>query len=69
MIDGAAFQVYSHWVKRGEGQNRAAMFEQLPKTDLKKGGKDVTLGQREAKKLQASFRVIYRSHTEHSLHD
>jgi len=36
VIDGAAFRVYGHWVKRGEGQNRAAMFELRPKTELKK---------------------------------
>ena len=32
-IDGAAFKVYGHWVKRGEGQNRAAMFELIPKIE------------------------------------
>jgi len=71
VIDGAAFQVYGHWVKRGEGQNRAAMFEQQPKTDLKKrGGKeDVTLGQSEAKRLQASFRPCYRRSRDHGLQD
>ena len=31
VIDGAAFHVYGHWVKRGDGQNRAAMFELKPK--------------------------------------
>jgi len=71
VIDGGAFQVYGHWVKRGEGQNRAAMFEQQPKTDLKKGGgmEDVSLGQREAKKLQASFRPSYRQTVDHGLQD
>jgi len=34
VIDGAAFRVYGHWVKRGEGQNRAAMFELKPKTEI-----------------------------------
>merc|ERR1712025_1312173 len=33
VLDGAAFKVYGHWVKRGEGQNRAAMFELSPKTE------------------------------------
>ena len=32
-LDGAAFKVYGHWVKRGEGQNRAAMFELIPKIE------------------------------------
>lgn len=26
-IDGAAFRIYGHWVKRGDDQNRAALFE------------------------------------------
>ncbi|XP_017780580.1 PREDICTED: phosphorylase b kinase gamma catalytic chain, skeletal muscle/heart isoform isoform X2 [Nicrophorus vespilloides] len=35
MIDGCAFRVYGHWVKKGEGQNRAALFENQHKTELK----------------------------------
>ena len=31
LIDACAFQIYSHWVKRGEEQNRAALFENVPK--------------------------------------
>jgi phosphorylase kinase gamma subunit len=34
LIDGCAFRVYGHWVKKGEDQNRAALFEMQPKTDL-----------------------------------
>jgi phosphorylase kinase gamma subunit len=34
-IDTAAFTIYGHWVKRGEQQNRAALFENEPKCDLK----------------------------------
>jgi phosphorylase kinase gamma subunit len=34
-IDGCAFRVYNHWVKRGEVQNRAALFENRPKLELK----------------------------------
>ena len=30
-IDGAAFRIYGHWVKKNDGQNRAAMFEHIPK--------------------------------------
>ncbi|XP_023012600.1 phosphorylase kinase gamma isoform X2 [Leptinotarsa decemlineata] len=35
VVDGCAFRVYGHWVKKGEGQNRAALFENSPKTELK----------------------------------
>ncbi|XP_041972525.1 phosphorylase b kinase gamma catalytic chain, skeletal muscle/heart isoform isoform X4 [Aricia agestis] len=35
VIDGCAFRVYGHWVKKDEGQNRAALFENTPKTELK----------------------------------
>lgn len=35
IVDGCAFRVYGHWVKKGEGQNRAALFENSPKTELK----------------------------------
>ena len=35
LIDTAAFNIYGHWVKKGEQQNRAALFETQPKCDLK----------------------------------
>jgi hypothetical protein len=35
VIDACAFRVYGHWVKKGEGQNRAALFENYAKTELK----------------------------------
>lgn len=36
MIDACAFRIYGHWVKRGEEQNRAALFESTPRhSDLK----------------------------------
>lgn len=35
LIDTAAFTIYGHWVKKGEQQNRAALFEIEPKCDLK----------------------------------
>lgn len=35
LIDAAAFKIYGHWVKRGENQNRAALFENTPKRDIK----------------------------------
>ena len=31
MIDTSAFTIYGHWVKKGEQQNRAALFELEPK--------------------------------------
>lgn len=34
VIDGCAFRVYGHWVKKGEEQNRAALFENSEKTEL-----------------------------------
>lgn len=34
VIDACAFRVYGHWVKKQEGQNRAMLFENQPKTDL-----------------------------------
>ena len=35
IIDAGAFKIYGHWVKRGENQNRAALFENTPKSELK----------------------------------
>lgn len=34
LIDACAFQIYGHWVKRGEEQNRAALFESTPKKPM-----------------------------------
>lgn len=34
-IDGGAFKIYGHWVKRSENQNRAALFEIDIKRDIK----------------------------------
>ena len=36
VIDNAAFGIYSHWVKKGEGQNRAALFEHFVKKTAKR---------------------------------
>jgi phosphorylase kinase gamma subunit len=35
IIDAGAFRIYGHWVKKGENQNRAALFENVPRKDLK----------------------------------
>jgi len=34
VIDNCAFRVYGHWVKKGDCQNRAALFENSPKLDI-----------------------------------
>ncbi|CAG2188967.1 PHKG [Mytilus edulis] len=34
-IDACAFKMYGHWVKRGDNQNRAALFEHAPRDDWK----------------------------------
>uniref|UniRef100_A0A5K3ETJ9 phosphorylase kinase n=1 Tax=Mesocestoides corti TaxID=53468 RepID=A0A5K3ETJ9_MESCO len=33
LIDSLAFDVYSHWIKRGDEQNRAALYENKPRFD------------------------------------
>ena len=40
MIDSCAFKMYSHWVKRwpDQDQNRAALFQNVPKTELRRTG-------------------------------
>ncbi|CAG0888469.1 unnamed protein product [Darwinula stevensoni] len=35
VTDAIAFRVYGHWVKRGDTQNRAALFENHAKTEMK----------------------------------
>jgi len=34
VIDNSAFRIYNHWVKKGEGQNRGALFEHFPRKEL-----------------------------------
>ncbi|XP_023591089.1 phosphorylase b kinase gamma catalytic chain, skeletal muscle/heart isoform isoform X1 [Trichechus manatus latirostris] len=34
LIDACAFRIYGHWVKKGQQQNRAALFEHTPKAVL-----------------------------------
>ncbi|XP_072163823.1 phosphorylase b kinase gamma catalytic chain, skeletal muscle/heart isoform-like [Diadema setosum] len=34
-LDGCAFDIYRHWVKKGQGQDRAALFATSPKMDIK----------------------------------
>lgn len=34
LIDAYAFRMYGHWVKKGQQQNRAALFENTPKAVL-----------------------------------
>ncbi|XP_072028964.1 LOW QUALITY PROTEIN: phosphorylase b kinase gamma catalytic chain, skeletal muscle/heart isoform-like [Amphiura filiformis] len=35
VIDSLAFGIHGHWVKKGEGQNRAALFENSQKVEMK----------------------------------
>lgn len=34
LIEGCAFRIYGHWVKRADDQSRATLFEHHPKTEL-----------------------------------
>uniref|UniRef100_A0A6Q2X1J0 phosphorylase kinase n=1 Tax=Esox lucius TaxID=8010 RepID=A0A6Q2X1J0_ESOLU len=38
LIDGCAFRIYGHWVKKGEQQNRAALFQNTAKIMLLDNG-------------------------------
>ncbi|XP_073402392.1 phosphorylase b kinase gamma catalytic chain, liver/testis isoform isoform X2 [Dendrobates tinctorius] len=40
LIDACAFRIYGHWVKKGERQNRAALFQNQPKALLLTMGDD-----------------------------
>ncbi len=44
IIDAGAFRIYGHWVKKGENQNRAALFENLPRKDLKSNERSPLIG-------------------------
>ena len=35
-IDAGAFRIYHHWVKKGDSQNRGALFEMEPRRDMKR---------------------------------
>ena len=52
VLDAAAFNVYSHWIKRAEGQNRAAMFELVPKRDLPNQAQEKFISFSEYQKLR-----------------
>lgn len=43
VIDNCAFRVYGHWVKKGEGQDRAALFQNCPKYDFSRNTHDPPL--------------------------
>ncbi|XP_069136542.1 phosphorylase b kinase gamma catalytic chain, skeletal muscle/heart isoform-like isoform X2 [Argopecten irradians] len=40
LIDGCAFKMYGHWVKKVDNQNRAALFEHAPRADWKEDHHD-----------------------------
>jgi len=33
LLDGCAFKMYGHWVKKADNQNRAALFEHVPRDE------------------------------------
>ena len=33
LLDGCAFKMYGHWVKKADNQNRAALFEHVPREE------------------------------------
>lgn len=42
-LDHCAFNMYGHWVKHGEEQSRAALFEAVPKCNVNSNGLVVQL--------------------------
>lgn len=55
LIDGAAFRIYGHWVKKNDGQNRAAMFEHTPKMDT---GIHLNTDELEKKEIQRAVFIL-----------
>jgi len=60
LIDGAAFRIYGHWVKRNDGQNRAAMFEHYPKVDT---GQKLSSEEREKSEIQRAVFLLQEDPT------
>lgn len=61
LIDGCAFRIYGHWVKRNkdEQQNRAALFENKPHKEKYNGMQD---GVHSALQYELSFRMASFGH-------
>ncbi|PFX32889.1 phosphorylase b kinase gamma catalytic chain, skeletal muscle/heart isoform-like isoform X2 [Stylophora pistillata] len=59
MIDGCAFRIYGHWVKRNkdENQNRAALFENKPHKERYNGNGDGPRKKSNLDSYNASFRM------------
>ena len=59
MIDGCAFRIYGHWVKRNkdENQNRAALFENKPHKERYNGNGDMLRKISNLDTYNASFRM------------
>lgn len=59
MIDGCAFRIYGHWVKRNkdENQNRAALFENKPQKERYNGNGDMPRKISNLDTYNASFRM------------
>ena len=59
MIDGCAFRIYGHWVKRNkdENQNRAALFENKPHKERYNGNGSMQRKTGNLESYNASFRM------------
>lgn len=59
MIDGCAFRIYGHWVKRNkdENQNRAALFENKPHKERYNGNGHLPRKSSNLESYNASFRM------------
>lgn len=59
MIDGCAFRIYGHWVKRNkdENQNRAALFENKPHKERYNGNGSMQRKSGNLESYNASFRM------------
>ena len=59
MIDGCAFRIYGHWVKRNndENQNRAALFENKPHKEKYNGNGHTCRKTGILESYNASFRM------------
>ena len=59
MIDGCAFRIYGHWVKRNkdENQNRAALFENKPHKEKYNGNGHTNRKTGILESYNASFRM------------
>ena len=64
LIDGCAFRIYGHWVKRNkdQNQNRAALFENKPNKERYNGETVVDAVQKSRTQYDTSFRMASFGH-------